>query len=105
MRCMPNSMNASLCLCRTRPLSHPVAACHFVCTNRPLQESVSAAKSLPYMLSVAPQLFRDGMSEPCHTWDQSVQTPSHAHTAFVRERVHQRQSDRGRFCKASIGEF
>jgi hypothetical protein len=33
--CMPATVNATSCLCRTRLLSQPAAACLGVCTNRP----------------------------------------------------------------------
>jgi hypothetical protein len=42
-------VNASPCLCRTRPLSHPVAASLGVCTNRLLQIAVFVGEGLSHV--------------------------------------------------------
>jgi hypothetical protein len=47
--CLSKWVHASPCLCWTRPLSHPVAACLGVCINRLLQIAVFVGEGLPYV--------------------------------------------------------
>jgi hypothetical protein len=99
-RCMPVSVNATCCLCRRQPLSHPLVACLPVCTNRPLHES-----GLCNSVTASRVVFRTWASQRRQVRavsyrDRSMQSPIQAETAFVRDRVHQKQSERDRFCKA-----
>jgi hypothetical protein len=92
-KCLRNSVNASSCLCRNRPLCQTVAVYIGVCHNRPLQDSVSAGDGL--CLTRCLQNLRRAISYR----HQFVQSPSNAQAAFVRDTVHHNQSKRDRFCK------
>jgi hypothetical protein len=93
MRCMPASVNATACLCRTRSLSHAVADCLGVYVKWPLQDSLCGRPSLPVSICDLRGVCCTLAFNRSHVRDRVRQRPRSSDT------VHKKQFDRHRYFK------